>query len=72
MEPRPDTYEDKQVISEAEAAARCNLSLVHFRRQRQLGLGPQHVRLGVRRVGYRICDLNAWVEGRLSKTGAAA
>jgi predicted DNA-binding transcriptional regulator AlpA len=73
MEQVLQSYRDKQVITEAEAAAQCGLSLVHFRRERQLGRGPRHVKLGIRRIGYRICDVLDWIEQRLSsKTGAAA
>ncbi len=67
-----EEYRDKRVVSEAAAAGQCDLSLVHFRRLRQLGDGPRHVKLGARRIGYRICDVLEWVERRLSKTGEAA
>jgi predicted DNA-binding transcriptional regulator AlpA len=67
-----DEYRDKRVVSEAEAAGQCDLSLVHFRRLRQLGDGPRYVKLGARRIGYRICDVLEWVEQRLSKIEEAA
>ena len=59
-------YQDHRVVSEAEAAAYCNYSLPHFRRMRRESRGPRYVQLGERRVGYRLCDLKAWVDARLS------
>ena len=56
----------RRVVSEAEAATHVNLSLVHFRRLRREGRGPRYVKLGVKRVGYRLSDLDEWIEVRLS------
>ena len=53
-----------RVVSEAEAAAYCSLSLIHFRRLRREQKGPRHIRLGTRRVGYRVRDLLSWLEER--------
>jgi predicted DNA-binding transcriptional regulator AlpA len=54
------------VVSEKEAAAYVGLSRVHLRRKRSEGTAPRFVRLGERRIGYRITDLDAWLESRAS------
>lgn len=59
------SFEERRVISESEAAKFCCLSLVHFRRLRRQRLGPVHVRLTERRIGYRLADITAWIEQRL-------
>jgi predicted DNA-binding transcriptional regulator AlpA len=58
--------EHHRVISEARAAELVGVSLVHFRRLRQRCKGPRFVRLGKRRLGYRLCDVLDWIDGRLS------
>lgn len=57
------------VISEPEAARRLGISPRTLQRWREEGGGPAFVRLGLRRVGYRPADLDAWVAARI--TGAA-
>ena len=57
---------EHRVISEAEAARHCGLSVAHFRRLRKTEKGPRYVQLGIRRVGYRVGDLLAWLEERTS------
>jgi predicted DNA-binding transcriptional regulator AlpA len=61
-----EQFRDARVISESEAATYASFSLQHFRRMRREGRGPRYVQLGERRVGYRLCDLKAWVDARLS------
>jgi len=56
---------DYRVLSEADAAAYCGLSLVHFRRMRRDQKGPKYVRLTEKRVGYRFRDLLVWLEERV-------
>lgn len=58
--------EHRRVISEAWAAELAGVSPVHFRRLRRQGKGPRFVRLGERRLGYRLSDVVAWIDGRLS------
>ncbi len=60
----PDMPHDLRVVSESDAAAYCGLSLVHFRRLRRSRQGPKHIRLSVRRIGYRIRDLLHWLDER--------
>ena len=56
----------RRVITESEAAALCSLSVVHFRRLRKAGTGPRFVQLGMRRLGYRLRDVEGWIDARLS------
>ena len=58
--------EHRRVISEALAAELASVSLVHFRRLRRRGKGPRFVRLGERRLGYRLGDVFDWIDERLS------
>jgi len=57
---------EHRVITESEAARHCGLSVAHFRRLRKNAKGPRYVQLGVRRIGYRIGDLLAWLDDRTS------
>lgn len=57
---------EHRVITETDAARYCGLSVVHFRRLRKNARGPRFVQLGVRRIGYRIGDLLAWLDDRSS------
>lgn len=58
---------EHRVVTETEAARYCGLSVVHFRRLRKNEHGPRFVQLGVRRIGYRIGDLLAWLDDRSSR-----
>ena len=58
--------EHRRVISEARAAELAGVSLVHFRRLRRQSKGPRFVRLGERRLGYRLGDVFDWIDERLS------
>jgi predicted DNA-binding transcriptional regulator AlpA len=60
---------EHRVIIETEAARYCGLSVVHFRRLRKNEQGPRFVQLGVRRIGYRVGDLLAWLDLRSSGHG---
>ena len=57
---------DYRVLSEADAAAYCGLSLVHFRRMRRDQKGPRYVQLTEKRIGYRFRDLLIWIEDRVA------
>ncbi len=65
-----EALQHKRVISEARAAELADLSLPHFRRLRRASQGPRWVRLGERRIGYRIGDVLNWIDARLSDAGA--
>lgn len=62
---KSESYEDRRVISESEAAKYCCLSLAHFRRLRRERQGPQYVRLTERRIGYRMRGLTDWIDQHL-------
>lgn len=61
-----------RVISERQAAAVLGLSTATMERLRATGTGPRAVRLTERRLGYRVCDLAAWIEERASASHEAA
>jgi predicted DNA-binding transcriptional regulator AlpA len=60
-----------RVISEAEAAARLSLSRRALQEYRLRGTGPVFVRLGERRIGYSISDLDTWVNSRRATSTSA-
>jgi predicted DNA-binding transcriptional regulator AlpA len=60
----PDDLAGARVLTERDAAAFTSLSLPYFRRLRREGHGPRFLRLGERRLGYRVSDLKAWLETR--------
>lgn len=53
-----------RVLRARDAAAFCAVSLSHFRRLHAKGLLPAPVRLGERRLGWRLGDLIDWVDSR--------
>jgi predicted DNA-binding transcriptional regulator AlpA len=61
-----EALERRRVIAEAKAAELADLSLPHFRRLRRGHQGPRFVRLGERRIGYRVGDVLDWIDARLS------
>ena len=60
-----------RVVSEAEAAARLSLSRRVLQEYRLRGVGPKYVRLGERRIGYNLTDLDAWIASRTVVSTAA-
>ncbi len=51
-----------EYLTEDEFADRYNISKRTAQRWRQIGVGgPPFVRLGLRRIGYRLSDCEAWV-----------
>jgi predicted DNA-binding transcriptional regulator AlpA len=61
----------QRVVNEKTAAEFVGLSAVTLERKRKLGAGPKHLVLSPRRLGYRICDLIAWLDERASDSGEA-
>jgi predicted DNA-binding transcriptional regulator AlpA len=53
-----------KVLSRPEVIALLNISKVTFDRLEQKGGGPRKVRLSPRRIGYRVCDVKAWLDSR--------
>lgn len=56
------------VVTEQDAAKMLSVSTRHLQRLRGEGEAPPTVRLGPRRIGYRVADLEAWLSGRLIDT----
>ena len=54
------------VFTDPETAKMLSLSVPTLRRMRAEGTAPRHVRLGARRIGYRIADIEAWLSSRVS------
>ena len=54
----------QRVIDEKTAAEFIGLSAMTLERMRKLGTAPKHLMLSPRRLGYRICDLLAWLDAR--------
>jgi predicted DNA-binding transcriptional regulator AlpA len=53
-----------RIVSENFAADYLGISRDTLRRRRGTGDGPRRIQLSERRIGYRICDLDAWLEKR--------
>ncbi|WP_297367318.1 AlpA family transcriptional regulator [Acidocella sp.] len=60
-----------RVVSEAEAAVRLSLSRRVLQEFRLNGTGPAFIKLGMRRIGYDLRDLDAWVAARRVRSTAA-
>jgi hypothetical protein len=56
------------VLTEHDAARYLARSRSFLRIARMRGRGPAYVRLGSRAIGYRLRDLDAFVESRLVRT----
>jgi predicted DNA-binding transcriptional regulator AlpA len=61
-----------RVLDEKTAAEFIGLSHVTLERMRKLGTAPKHLVLSPRRLGYRVCDLLAWLDARAASSGEAA
>jgi predicted DNA-binding transcriptional regulator AlpA len=55
------------VVTEAKAAEILGFSVDTLRRIRVRGEGPPRLQLSPRRVGYRLRDLQAWLDQRMRK-----
>jgi predicted DNA-binding transcriptional regulator AlpA len=60
----PEELSRSRVVNEATAARICGVSHQTMERMRKSGTAPRHVQLSTRRLGYRICDLTAWLDAR--------
>ncbi len=58
---------DTHTVSVQEAASYVGLSKPHLDKLRCVGGGPRFAKLG-RRVVYRVCDLNTWLEQHLRQS----
>ncbi len=52
----------KRVLPEPRAAEYLGISSKTLKRRFKDGTGPRFVMIGSNRRGYRICDLDAWVD----------
>lgn len=52
------------VVSERDAATMIGLSPSALRRKRNDGKGPRAIWLSGRRLGYRVTELEAWIDSR--------
>jgi len=71
MNEPPTDGDRRRIFRESRAAAYCGLADVTFRRLRKAELGPKAVRLTSRCWGYRLIDLDEWLESRVSSGRAA-
>ena len=53
-----------RLLSERVTAQYLGLSYPHLRLMRRERLGPTYIRLGERRIAYRLSDIRAWCEAR--------
>ena len=58
----------RKVFRTPEAAEYCGLSPSTLEKRRLTGNGPRFIRLGGRAVGYRIDDLDRWIDGQREET----
>jgi len=54
----------RRVFRTPEAAAYCGLSPSTLEKRRLTGNGPRFIRLGGRSVGYRLDDLDRWIDAQ--------
>ena len=55
---------DRRVISKKETAKLIGVSPESLTRWHQTGTGPKRLQLSTRRVGYRVSDIQAWLDKR--------
>ena len=60
----PPEIARQRVVDEKTAAEFIGLSQMTLERMRKLGTAPKHIALSPRRLGYRVCDLLAWLDAR--------
>ena len=51
-----------RVLDTAESAAFCKLSVPHWRRLYRCGQAPKPIKIGSRKLGWRIGDLIRWLD----------
>ena len=60
----PDNLDDIRVLSKPEAISTVGVSKRTWDRLGALGDLPPKTRLSANRVGYRVCDIKAWLNAR--------
>ncbi|MDB5380902.1 MAG: hypothetical protein JWO26_534 [Rhodospirillales bacterium] len=53
---------DRRVLTTPQASELLTISIPALERHRKARTGPRFIQLGKRRVGYRLDDLEAWLE----------
>ncbi|WP_237213992.1 helix-turn-helix transcriptional regulator [Falsiroseomonas oryziterrae] len=56
--------EPDAILAPADAARLLGVHVRSLERWRVTGDGPAFVRIGLRRVGYRVSDIEAWLDAR--------
>jgi predicted DNA-binding transcriptional regulator AlpA len=64
------TIETRRVLNTRDAAAFVGLSMRGWERLRAAGETPSAVQIGIRKLGYQITDLLAWIESRKQSEAA--
>jgi predicted DNA-binding transcriptional regulator AlpA len=61
----------QRVLPTNEAAAFIGVSYSEWRAKHARGETPPAIRIGIRKLGWRVCDLIAWIEARSGEKAAA-
>jgi predicted DNA-binding transcriptional regulator AlpA len=59
-----EPFQRGRLRSEPDAARYCAVSTRTLQQYRLTGAGPVYVQIGSRRIGYRLADLDAWLDAR--------
>jgi predicted DNA-binding transcriptional regulator AlpA len=70
-ETKVDSPNSIRVLTEPELLQTLGLSDRTFERMKQRGDVPPKTQLSERRVGYRVCDVEEWLDKRREVEGAA-
>jgi predicted DNA-binding transcriptional regulator AlpA len=60
------------LLTPQQTADYTGLAITTLQRQRTEGTGPKFVKLGKRRVAYRLADVQTWLEERVARSTADA
>jgi predicted DNA-binding transcriptional regulator AlpA len=66
-----DTAPDP-ILSPQQTAEYIGLTIPTLQRQRTDGTGPRFLKLGARKVGYRLSDIRSWLDERVAASTADA
>jgi predicted DNA-binding transcriptional regulator AlpA len=61
-----------RLLSQRQAADYLGLTIPTLQRQRTDGTGPRFLKLGKRKVAYRLSDIHEWIDGRVVRSTADA
>lgn len=60
-----------RIVSKKELRQMVPFTPQHILRLEKQGRFPRRIRLGERRVGWRLTDIEAWLDARAAESGAA-